>query len=155
MDKQQKETILTLLIADKISGNHKNHYWFPYRDFLDPADDFTAFSCEQLDEKQEYIAVIENLLETDKSAEIFVEVYGLEENHKEQFVYADTLIIFSNLSLDEVKQIFHEPEDIFPSDIGEMTDFSQPVFIIGDNGVLIPGAGLPDRDQSVYYCWWD
>lgn len=65
------------------------------------------------------------------------------------------LIIFSKVSLDEIKQIFNEPEDIFPSDIGEETDFSRPTFLIDDNGELIPGAKLFGEDCFVYYCWWD
>ena len=36
-----------------------------------------------------------------------------------------SLKIFSKLSPGEIRQIFNEPKDIFPSDIGEETDFSQ------------------------------
>ncbi len=60
----------------------------------------------------------QNLLHIDENAKVFVQVYGME-NDNEPFVYADTLIIFSKLSLDRIKQIFNESEDIFPSDIGE------------------------------------
>ena len=155
MDNQQKGTILTLLQVDKMNRNYTNNYWFAYNDFLDPADDFTDFSCERLDGKQEYIALIENLLSIDGSAKIFVQVYGLEEDNSEQCITADTLIIFSKLSLVEIKQIFNEPKDIFPSDIGEETDFSQPTFLIGDNGELIPSTKLFNDAYSIYYCWWD
>lgn len=65
MDNQQKGTILTLLQVDKMNRNHTNKYWSAYNDFLDPTDDFTDFSCERLDGKQEYIALIENLLSID------------------------------------------------------------------------------------------
>lgn len=51
--------------------------------------------------------------------------------------------------------IFNEPKDIFPSDIGEMTDFSQPTFLIGNSGELIPITGSLINDCFVYYCWWD
>ena len=155
MDNQQKSTILTLLKEDKTSRNYINRYWFSYKDFLDPADNFTSFSCEDLDGKQGFIAVIENLLNIDKTAKIFVEVYGFEEYNNEQFIHAETLIIFSKLSLPEIRKIFNEPEDIFPSDIGEETDFSRPIFLIGENGDLVPGAKLLGDDYSVYYCWWD
>lgn len=155
MNNQQKGTILTLLKVDKMNGNYTNNYWFAYKDFLDPADDFTDFSCERLDGKQEYIALIENLLSIDGTAKIFVQVYGLEEDNDEQCICADTLIIFSKLSLYEIKQIFNEPQDIFPSDIGEETDFSQSAFLIGDNGELIASTKLFSDDYSVYYCWWD
>ena len=155
MDNRQKGTILTLLKADKMNRNYTNNYWFSYKDFLDPTDDSTDFSCERLEGKQGYIALIENLLRLDGTAKIYVQVYGLEEDNDEQCICADTLIIFSRLSLGEIKQIFNEPHDIFPSDIGEETDFSQPTFLIGENGELIPGTGLFDTDSSVYYCWWD
>ncbi len=99
--------------------------------------------------------MIENLLSKDRTAKIFVQVYGLEEDENEQCITADTLIIFSKLSHVEIKQIFNEPEDIFPSEIGEETDFSQPTFLIGDNGELIPSVKLLNDDCFVYYCWWD
>lgn len=155
MDNQQKGTILTLLKVDKMNRNYTNNYWFSYKDFLDPTDDFTDFSCERLDGKQGYIALIENLLSIDGTAKIFVQVCGLEEDNNEQCICADTLIIFSKLPFYEIKQIFNESQDIFPSDIGEETDFSQPTFLIGDNGELIPSTKLFSDDYFIYYCWWD
>lgn len=154
MDNQQKGTILTLLKVDEMNRNYANRYWFSYQDFLDPTDDFTDFSCERLDGKQGYIALIENLLRIDETAKIFVEVYGLEDNN-EPFIYADTLIIFSKLSLMGIKRIFNEPKDIFPSDIGEETDFSRQIFLIAAHGKLIPSGKLWNGDYSIYYCWWD
>ena len=77
-----------------------------------------------------------------------MEVYGSEEDNNERFIYADTLIIFSKLSLPEIKQIFDEPTDIFPDDIGEVTDLQQN-FIIGDNGDLVPTANLPCKAQEI------
>ena len=93
--------------------------------------------------------MIENLLSIDGTAKIFVQVYGLEEDNNEQCVCADTLIIFSKLSLYDIKQIFNEPQDIFPSDIGEETDLSQPTFLIGDNGELIPITKLFCNDYFI------
>ncbi len=74
---------------------------------------------------------------------------------KDRVITAETLIIFSKLPLTRIKQIFNEPKDIFPSDIGEETDFSQSAFLIGDNGELISSTKLFHEEQSVYYCWWD
>ena len=155
MLQKQKETVLALLKSAEMNKNYEDRYWFSYKDFLDPEDDFTDFSCERLDGKQGYIALIENLLSIDGTAKIFVQVYGLEEDNNEQCICADTLIIFSKLSLYEIKQIFNAPQDIFPSDIGEETDFSQPTFLIGDNGELIPSTKLFSDDYFIYYCWWD
>ena len=69
----QKQTILSLLKSNK---NYENKYWFSYKDYLDPADNFTAFSCENLEGKQAYITLIETLLKIDETAKIYVEVYG-------------------------------------------------------------------------------
>ena len=38
---------------------------------------------------------------------------------------------------------------------GEETDFSQPTFLVGDNGELVSITELSYEGQSVYYCWWD
>ena len=154
MLQKQKETVWALLKSAEANKNYTNGYWFSYKDFLDPTDNFTSLACENLDGKQGYIALIENLLFADETAKIFVEVYGFEEDKNEQYIYADTLIIFSKLSLLEIKQIFNKPKDKFPSDIGEVTDLQQN-FIIGDNGDLVSVANLPNKGYSVYYCWWD
>lgn len=154
MNTQQKEKILSLLEADRNSGDYTKRYWFSYHDYLDPTDGFTDFSCERLDGKREYIALIENILKKDETAEIYVEVYGLEDVD-ERCITADTLILFSRLPLNEIEEIFNEPEGIFPSEIGEITDFTRPTFLIGDNGELISGTELFGEDFSVYYCWRD
>ena len=117
MNNLQKSSILTLLKTDKMNGNYTNNYWFSYKDYLDPTDDSTDFCCECLEGKREYIVLMENLINKDRTAKIFVQVYGLED--KDRVITADTLIIFSKLSLAEIKQIFNEPKDIFPSDIGK------------------------------------
>lgn len=147
----QKQTILSLLKSNK---NYENKYWFSYKDFLDPTDNFTAFSCENLEGKQAYLTLIEALLKIDETAKIYVEVYGFEEDD-EPFIYADTLIIFSKLSLSEIQKIFNEPEDIFPSDIQRISDYSERFFIVEENGNLNSVEILPDKDYSIYFCWWD
>lgn len=154
MLQKQKETILALLKADEANKKYNRNYWFSYKDYLDPTDNFTDFSCENLDGKQEYITLIENLLNADETAKIFVQVYGLDEDNRDEFIYADTLIIFSTLPLPEIKRIFNESKDIFPSDIGELTDFLQD-FVVGDNGNLFPVESLFNSGYSAYYCWWD
>ena len=152
MNNLQKGAILTLLKTDRMNSDYTNNYWFSYKDYLDPTDDFTDFCCECLEGKREYIVPIENLINKDKTAKVFVQVYGLED--KDRVITADTLIIFSKLSPGEIRQIFNEPKDIFPSDIGEETDF-QSAFLIGNNGELISSSKLFHEKQSVYYCWWD
>lgn len=155
MNNPQKERILELLKSAEANRNYANRYWFSYKDFLDPADGFTGFACENLEGKQGYLALIENLRKIDASAKVFVEVYGYEEVDGDAFIDAETLIIFSKASLTQIQQIFNEPEDIFPSGIGEESDFSQPAFLIDDKGALIPMAAPSGDAYSVYYCWWD
>ena len=108
MFQEQKETILALLKEDEIHRTFTNKYLFDYKDFLNPLDGFTAFSCENFEGKENYVALIEALLNADETAKIFVEVYGYEEDNDEQFIYADTLIVFSKLSLGEIKRLFNE-----------------------------------------------
>ena len=86
MNNQQKGTILTLLKIDESNRNYTNNYWFSYKDFLDPTDDFTDFSCEHLEGKQEYITLIEKLLSIDETAKIFVQVYGSEEDNNGKLI---------------------------------------------------------------------
>lgn len=151
---KQKEVILSLLKRNQSNKNRENRYWFLYKDFLDPADAFTDFSCENLDGKLEYIALIESLLNVDRDAKIFVEVYGIDDDSGVG-IFADTLFIFSKQSLPEVKKVFNKTKDIFPSDIGEIKIPFQQIFVIGDNGDLVPATKFFKRGDSVYYCWWD
>lgn len=154
MLQKQKEIILVLLKSGEAEKNNKRNYLFSYKDYLDPSDKFTDFSCENLDGKQEYITLIENLLNADETAKIFVQVYGFDKDNSDEYIFADTLIIFSVLPLLKIKQIFNKSKDIFPSDIGEETDFSQD-FVVDDNGNLFPVINLFTSSQSAYYCWWD
>lgn len=154
MLQKQKETILTLLKSDEENRSYQRNYLFSYQDYLDPTDQFTDFSCENLDGKEAYITVIENLLHADETAKVFVQVYGFDRDNEDEFIYADTLIIFSTLPLLKIERIFHGPIDIFPSDIGELTDISQN-FVVDDNGNLVPAINLFQSGYSAYYCWWD
>ena len=154
MLQKQKQTIVDLLKSDKSQQQYKHNYLFAYKDYLVPTDKFTAFSCENLDGKQMYIALIEKLLNADETAQIFVQVYGFDEDNGNEFIYADTLIIFSTLQLNEIQCIFNSPKDIFPSDIGELNDFSED-FVIDDNGNLLPAKDLLNSGYFAYYCWWD
>ena len=93
MNNLQKGSILMLLKTDKMNSSYTNNYWFSYKDYLDPKDDFTDFCCECLEGKYEYIALIENLINKDKTAKIFVQVYGLEDEDK--VITADIIILLS------------------------------------------------------------
>ena len=75
-----------MLKIDKMNRNYTNNYWFLYKDFLDPTDDFTDFSCECSDGKQGYIALIECLLSIDGTAKIFVLTSGFEEDNNGELI---------------------------------------------------------------------
>ena len=154
MTAEAKKAITAFLQSDEANGNYENIYWFSYKDFFDPEDHFMCFSCETLEGMQKFITLIENLLEKDKTAKIFVEVYGLEDD-AEPFIYADTLMIFSKLSLLEIQNIFHESKEIFPDYIEKMTDFPNKTFLVGECGELISAKSLLSKDSTVYACWWD
>lgn len=154
MTSEAKKAITAFLKLDEANRSYENNYWFSYQDFFDPEDDFMCFSCETLSGIQKYITLIEKLLDTDKKAKIFVEVYGLEEDD-ESFIYAETLIVFSKLSLLEIQKIFKEPKDIFSDYIEKMTDFPDEFFIVSESGELIPGKNLLSKDCTVYVCWWN
>lgn len=163
MNAQQRGTILTLLKTDEINKTYQTRYWFSYKDYLDPEDSFTDFAYANIDGKQQYIDLIENVFRIDDTARVYVEVYGYEEIDGKPLIYAETLIIMSRLPLDDIKRIFNEPDDIFPSDIGEDTNLSRPFFsetmgkrfLIDSHGGLISGVNLIREDEFVYYCWWD
>lgn len=159
MPQKQKETILSLL---KIAYENKNFfdvYLLPYKDFFDVTENFYAFNCEVLEDKQCYIDLIENLLGADENAQVFVEPYGIEADVDNTYIYGDTLIIFSKLTLDEVKSIFNNTDDIFPDDIGKITDFNErPYSVVDKTGNLCPADGFISNINNgccIYYCWWD
>ena len=144
-----------LLTKAVLDGTYENSYWLPYKDFLDVSDNFTEFSCERLEGKEEYISLIENLLHADETAQVFVEVYGLEQDQNDQWIYGETLIIFSQLSIEEIKQILNKDTRAFPSEIGRLSPADQKYFIINESGSLAPALSSTSNSHTIYYCWWD
>lgn len=156
MLQKQKEVILSLLRTAEETKNFFSVYLLTYKDFLDVTEAFTDFNCESLEHKQGYIDLIENLLCADENAKVFVEPYGIESDSENTYIYGETLIIFSRLTLDEVKNIFNNVDDIFPDDIGNITDFNErPYSVVDESGDLRPASEFLNEGHSVYYCWWD
>lgn len=153
MNAKQKECIMPLLRSAEDHRDYSKSYLFPYQDFFDPTDDFTVFLCEELEDKGPYLEQILRLIQEDESAQAFAETYGFEEDGEHTWIYSDTLIIFSKLPLARIERIFNEPEDIFPSQIGEFSDFDENNLVIGEDG--IPAVTAPGEGQKIYYCWWD
>lgn len=151
---EQKELILELLKRDYDKRDFKNHYLLSYKEFLDVDEMFTDFNCERDLGKQQYISLIEKINDKDKDAQIYIEIYGFEEMEADVWIYADTLIIFSVLSFQDIQELLDESSDLFPSDIGEIDDMSKDYKII-KNGQIYSAAKIHKKLSNVYYCWWD
>lgn len=155
MFQKQKETILSLVKAMYTNKNFTTNYLLPYIDFFDSTDDFTEFHCERLEGKKSYYSLIEQLLKEDENAQVFAEVYGLEEDENNVWIYGETLIIFSKLSLIKVEEIFNQSDEFFPDEIGEVVDFNERYILIDKNGNQSLASNLRKDNISVYFCWWD
>lgn len=155
MLQKQKESILSLVKAKDISKDFSQQYLLPYIDFFDLGDNFTDFQCERDEGKALYVSFIESLTCTDKYAQIFVEIYGVEEDGDDFWIYADTLIIFSELSFSEIKQIFSKSKDVFPSEIGEIKEINEKDILIYKDGTQHLLVASCSRAYNFYYCWWD
>ena len=160
MDKTDynQERILALLREREQRRDYSHNYLFPYKDYLDANDPFTDFNCERDEGKENYMALIDQVVAMDPAAQIFVEVYSLEEDDDEEYIYADTLIIFSALPLADVKRIFSQSKDLFPSDVGELQDqdfYDKVNLVVTRDGSMQSVDLFRGRDHHCYYCWWD
>lgn len=155
MFQKQKEIILSLVKTAYENKNFTHHYLLSYKDFLDIEDDFTDFQGERKDGKAQYISLLEQITNKDKNAQIFVEIYGFEEHNEDIWIYADTFIIFTELSFTEIQQLLEMSKDVFPSEIGEEKDITEGYTIIDKEGVGHSVKELCNRAFHVYYCWWD
>lgn len=154
MLKEQKELVLELVKRDYDKRDFRHNYLLSYKEFLDVDDMFTDFNCERALGKQQYISLIEKIIDKDKDAQIYVEIYGFEEEKFDIWIYADTLIIFSILSFQDIQELLDESSELFPSDIGEIDDISNDYKII-KNGHIYSVANIHKKLSNVYYCWWD
>ncbi|GEM_PF-1468483 len=160
MDKTDynRERILALLREREQRRDYSHNYLVPYKDYLDASDPFTDFNCERDEGKTNYMAMINRVAAMDPAAQIFVEVYSLEEDDDEAYIYADTLIIFSALPLADVKRIFSQSKDLFPSDVGELQDrdfYDKVNLVVTGDGALQPVDSFRGQGSHCYYCWWD
>ncbi len=155
MLQKQKEVVLTLVKTAYENRKFTHHYLIPYEDFFDIEDDFTDFQCERKEGKIQYISLIKQLMDKDENAQIFVDVYGFEEFGSDTWIYADTLIVFSELSLFQMKHLLYMRDDVFPSDVGEIEDITEDYVVINGEGIMRPVHELCSSSVKVYFCWWD
>lgn len=154
MLQEQKENILQLLECAYEKRTFSHHYLIPYKEFFDTDELFTDFNCERSIGKLQYISLIEKIIDKDKEAQVYVEIYSFEKQHEDIWIYADTLIVLSVLSFEEIQEILNESSDIFPSDIGEMEDMTEGYTLIKD-GCQCPAKEHLNKSSNIYYCWWD
>lgn len=152
MFQEQKEYILELIKQAYEKRDFRNHYLIPYKEFFDSDEMFTDFNCERSLGKLQYISLIEKIIDKDKEAQVYVEIYGFEKQCDDIWIYADTLIVFSVLSFEEIQEILNESSDLFPSDIGEMDDMSDDYMFIKD-GCQCPAKKHHNKSSNIYYCW--
>ena len=154
MLKEQKDWILEIVKKDYDKRDFNHSYLLSYKDFLDVDEMFTDFNCERSLGKQQYITLIEKITVKDKAAKVYVEIYGVEEEQDDVWVYADTIIIFTALSFQDIQELLNGSSDLFPSDIGEIEDITKDYKII-KNGQLYSATEIHTDLSNIYYGWWD
>lgn len=164
INKIQKEQILQVLSQK----NDNLHYLFPCQYFLDTEDDFTEFNCERQEGKAEFLPAIWCLEELDQGCQVFADVWGIlpksskEPDHghqipEEPWIYSESLIIFSSLSLEQVKDCFAVlmGDYWYPSEIG-MDENSLERWRIAEEALFgFEFSPVTVKPDHVYYCWWD
>lgn len=155
MTQKQKDAILSLVRTQQDNKDFANSYVLPYLDFLDRTNAFTDFDCERLEGKDAYLFLIKQLLLTDAHAQVFVSVYGFEEDEDDLFIDGDTLIVFSSLPLFRIQELFNQSKDSIPSKIGEIIDFDEKTILVDQDGTQCPAKAVCKANDHVYYCWWD
>lgn len=59
------------------------------------------------------------MFQADDRTNVFVKVYGSEDDREDTWIFADDLITFSKLTITKIEQIFNNAENIFLSEIRE------------------------------------
>ncbi len=154
MLKEQKDWIFKIVKNDYEKREFKNNYLLSYKEFLDIDELFTDFNCERSLGKQQYITLIEKIIVKDKAAKVYVEICGMEEEDDDVWIYADTIIIFTTLLIQDIQELLNDSSDLSPSDIGEIEEITKDYKII-KNGQLYSVAEIHTDLSNIYYCWWD
>lgn len=156
MEATQKNSIISAL---KLNKSYKYNYLVDYKKSFDVEEDFFDFCCERKRGKNKYILAFDQLKGLDSKVRIFSEIYGLEEDKKDVWVYIETLIIISSLPLEEIKKCFmvlnRFDEYLYPSYIGEIEGELDSYIVINNEGKQSPLSQFIGCKEKIYYCWWD
>lgn len=160
MTEKQKETILPLLRRQEEEGRYTELYLIAYEEYLDTEDTFTDFWCERAEGKQQYTEMIAEVVKRDAGAKVFVEVYGFEEEEdgSDIFIYAETMILLTELLDEQIQQVMDGAGDIFPSELGEVSqenDALERAFVIDAAGCKLPLMHYLQEKQRILYYGWD
>lgn len=164
MNEKQKEQILQVLSQE----NHNLHYLIPYEYFLDAKDNFTEFNCQRQEGKEEFLPAVWRLKELDHGCQVFADVWGIlpkslkESDHgcpisEEQWIYSESLIIFSSLSLEQVEDCFAVLMENYwyPSEIGTDENSLECWRIAEEALPVFKFSPVTIKPDHIYYCWWD
>jgi hypothetical protein len=119
-----------------------------YNDFFD--DTNCRFSLDETNKLQELKSILSRILIDDSLASVYVSMYydKLEDVYKNMFWYSDTIILDTNMSVDEIEKYFVDC-NFKPSNIIEQEEQLQFVSIDGKNNAF------KNKRINVINIYWD
>ena len=141
MTSEQVVEINNNLINDKISIIDYNGFF---------KDTNCRFSLDEVNELQELKSILSRILIDDRLANVYVSMYydKLEDIYKNMFWYSDTIILDTNMTIDEIENYFVD-SDFKPSEIIEQEEQLQLVSIDGKNSVY------KNKCKNLISIYWD
>lgn len=141
MTDEQVVEINNNLINDKISI-------IDYNGFFE--DTNCRFSLDEVNELQEFKSILSRILIDDRLANIYVSMYyvKLEDIFKNMFWYADTIVLDTNMTVNEIENYFVD-SDFKPSEIIEQEERLWLVSIDGKNNVY------KNKCKNLIGIYWD
>ena len=159
---KQKNKAMVFLRQRQADRNFEKGLCFCCGEYLDSEESFTDFTCGPVD-KNVIMDMVRRIHLCDGSANVYIEVYDLEEDDTESFIYAETMWIQTVLDMDRLKDLFEELNKDYgaycsPDAMGVLSEESiHRYFLVNQVGELIEMSTLLNTDglKSLFYCWWD
>lgn len=123
--------------------NHDSDYiLLDLEGFLCITDKFYRFSIDD-DQLETLKNALDNIVNHDENTKIIVCAYKdeLVDNEQKTFIYADSILISTSISKENIVDIFNEEiDEIFPSDISAYDEISgidkNKMMYISNNGII-------------------